>query len=68
MIFLYTRFPFLSYKYTWLFSILLSPGVCSVHIERSVELHVVLGQMLALGSDAVYVVVAHGEGVENELI
>jgi hypothetical protein len=24
--------------------------------------------MLALGSDAVHVVVAHGEGVENELI
>jgi len=45
-------------------------GICQVitDIERSVELHVVLGQMLALGSDAVYVVVAHGEGVENELI
>jgi len=37
-------------------------------IERDVELHIVLGQMLALGSDAVHVVVAHGEGVENELI
>ena len=37
-------------------------------IERDVELHVVLGRMLALGSDAVHVVATHGEGVENELI
>ena len=45
-------------------------GICQVisDIERAVELHIVLGQMLALGSDAVHVVVAHGEGVENELI
>ena len=44
-------------------------GICQVitDIERSVELHVVLGQMLALGSDAVYVVVAHGEGVARAL-
>ena len=33
----------------------------------TVEQHVVLGQMLALGSDAVHVVIAHSEGVGRGL-
>ena len=36
-------------------------------IERDVELHVVLGRMLALGSDAVHVVATHGEDVARDL-
>ncbi len=36
-------------------------------IERDVELHVVLGRMLALGSDAVHVVATHGEDVARAL-
>ena len=36
-------------------------------VERSAELQVLLGQMLALGSDAVHVVATHGEDVARAL-
>ena len=52
-----------------LLTVLRAIGICQIisDIERAAELHVVLGQMLALGSDAVHVVVAHGEGVGRGL-
>ncbi len=43
-------------------------GEVIAYIERTVELHVVLGQMLALGCDAVHIVVAHGKGIRCRLI